>query len=69
MHACCTYMHIQIHTYMYMYTQSQGLESAAMKDKEQNEPTFKAIEFAPTLTEGGHFDTIRALSRRLHACV
>ena len=54
---------------MYMYTQSQSLESAAMKDKEQNEPTFKAIEFAPTPTEGGHFDTIRALSRRLHACV
>ena len=49
----CTYMYIDIHMYMYLYTQSQGLESAAMKDKGQNEPMFKVIEFAPTLTEGG----------------
>ena len=45
-----------MHTHM--HTQSQGLESAAVKDKEQNEPVFKAIEFAPTLTEGGLFKMI-----------
>ncbi len=46
-------MHIHVH----INTQSQGLESAAMKrGKEQNESIFKAIEFAPTLTEGEHFE-------------
>ena len=63
----CTHPHV--HTCTCIYTQSQGLESATMKEKEQNEPMFKAIEFAPTLTEGGHFETIRALSPTLHACM
>jgi hypothetical protein len=45
-------MYIRTHSHLF-YVQSQGLESAAMKkDTEQNDPIFKAIEFAPTLTEG-----------------
>ena len=53
MHSTLSPTHVHIRTYtQYTHTHSQSLENVAVEDKNQNEPIFKAIEFAPTLTEG-----------------